>query len=718
MELKHWKLAVDGDNLAWLGFDRAGTATNTLSSEALRELGQVADHLRSMPPRGLAILSVKDNGFAAGADIEEFTRLEDADEAIAFTVLGNEVFDKVAALPFPTLALVHGFCMGGGTELALACTYRVMDDGPKTRMGLPEVLIGIVPGWGGARRMPALIGAANALDLMLTGRSVDARRAKKLGLVDAVTPRRHFENAARKILLERPPRHTPPLTAAVTNWPGVRNLVARLSAKKVAEKARRDHYPAPYAIIDLWKDFGGDVRRVPREHPASTASLFHHPTTRNLIRLFLLQDRLKAFGKENTATPSPALPQGGGSTGSPSQGGVSVGSPSQGGVSVGSPSLGRGQGEGRIHHLHVIGAGAMGGDIAAWCALRGITVTLQDLAPERISPAIKRASELFRKRLKQPHLVRAAMDRLIPDVAGHGVAKADLVIEAIVENAQVKRKVFAEIEPRMKPDAILASNTSSIPLQELTSALARPERLVGLHFFNPVAQMMLVEIVEGPQTSPEVMKAGMAFARQIDKLPLPCKSAPGFLVNRVLSPYLLEAMLMVDEGVAPETLDAAARDFGMPMGPIELADMVGLDIGWAVGQELARPGTPIPKKLQALVEAKHFGKKTGRGFYTWVKGKPQKGSASAYSTELRALAERMVAPALNEAVACVREGIVADADLCDAGVIFGTGFAPHRGGPISTIRARGKQEWLGIMEALRTRHGDRFLADEGWQSIP
>ncbi|HET7728910.1 MAG TPA: 3-hydroxyacyl-CoA dehydrogenase NAD-binding domain-containing protein [Usitatibacter sp.] len=698
MDLKHWKLATDGDNLAWLAFDRAGETTNTFSSEALRELGQVVDHLRSMPPRGLAILSAKDNGFAAGADIQEFTRIASAEEAEAFTVLGNEVFDRLAALPFPTVALVHGFCMGGGTELALACRYRVMDDGPKTRMGLPEVLIGIVPGWGGAQRMPALLGAANALDLMLTGRSVDARRAKKLGLADAATPRRHFENAARRFLLQPPPRHAPGLVAAATNWPGVRDLVAKMSARKVAQKVRREHYPAPYAIIDLWKDFGGDVRRVPREHPASTASLFAHPTTRNLVRIFLLQDRLKAMGKPETdtgpgKTPSPALPQGGGSNGT-----------GQGGGS-----------NGRLH-VHVIGAGAMGGDIAAWCAYRGLTVTLQDLAPERISPAIKRAAELFGKRLKQPHLVRAAMDRLIPDVAGQGVPRADLVIEAIVENAQVKRNLFAQVEPRMKPGAILATNTSSIPLQDLGSELARPERLVGLHFFNPVAQMMLVEIVEGPRTAPEVMQAGMAFARTIDKLPLPCKSAPGFLVNRVLSPYLHEAMLMVDEGIAPETLDEAARAFGMPMGPIELADMVGLDVGWAVGQELAPPGTPIPKKLQSLVEAKLYGKKTGRGFYTWVKGKPQK-APPAQGADLAALADRMVARSLNEAVACLREGIVADADLVDAGAIFGTGFAPHRGGPISTIRERGKAEWLRVLAELEAKHGPRFEPDSGWASL-
>jgi len=414
------------------------------------------------------------------------------------------------------------------------------------------------------------------------------------------------------------------------------------------------------------------VRNVPREHPASVASLFFHPTTANLIRLFKLQERLKSFGKSDAA---------------------------------------------KITHLHVIGAGAMGGDIAAWCAFRGITVTLQDLAADRIAPAIKRASDLFTKRLKQPHLVQAAMDRLIPDVAGAGVARADLVIEAIVENPEVKRKLFAQIEPRMKPGAILASNTSSIPLQDLSPVLARPERLVGLHFFNPVAQMMLVEIVQAPQTAPDVMAAGQAFARQIDKLPLPCKSAPGFLVNRVLSPYLYEAMLMVDEGIPPETIDAAAKDFGMPMGPIELSDMVGLDIGWAVGQELAKPGFPIPKKLQSLVEAKKFGKKTGEGFYKWVKGKPQKSTSGPGTLDLKSLADRMVLPALNEAVACVRERIVADADLCDAGMVFGTGFAPHRGGPIQTIRARGKQEWLRIMGELKARHGLRFEADSGWDSI-
>jgi 3-hydroxyacyl-CoA dehydrogenase/enoyl-CoA hydratase/3-hydroxybutyryl-CoA epimerase len=683
MDLRNWKLDIDADNLAWLWFDRAGATTNTFSSEALRELGQIADHLKNMPPKGLAILGAKENGFAAGADIEEFTRLSTADEAMAFINLGNEVFDKIAALPFPTVALVHGFCMGGGTELALACRYRILDDGPKTRMGLPEVMLGIVPGWGGMVRLPPLIGAANALDLMLTGRSVDGRRAYKLGIADAITPHRHFRNAGRQILLAPPARRRLPLAAAVTNWPVVRDIVASKAAKKTAEKVSRKHYPAPYAIIDLWKNFGGDPRKVPDDHPSSMRRVFEHPTARNLIRLFTLQERLKGFGK----VAKPATDPEGGEPGSVP-----------------------------VRHLHVIGAGAMGGDIAAWAAFKGITVTLQDLAPDRIAPAVKRAAALYQKRLKQPHLARDAMDRLIPDVAGHGVAKADLIIEAIVENADIKRKLYASLEPRMKEGAILASNTSSIPLQDLATVLKRPERLVGIHFFNPVAQMLLVEIVEGPQTSAETMKAALGFTKQIDKLPLPCKSAPGFLVNRILSPYLLEAMLMLDEGIPGETIDAAAKDFGMPTGPIELADFVGLDIAGAVGRELAKPGTPIPKKLMENIEAKNFGMKTGKGFYTWVKGKPVK-RAPTTNVDFKALADRMVLPAINEAVACMRERIVADADLCDAGMVFATGFAPHRGGPMSVIKARGKDEILRVMAQLKEKHGPRFEADSGWSEI-
>ena len=671
---QHWRLETDADNLAWLTFDRAGTSTNTFSSEALRELADICQSLQALAkkPSGLAIRSAKENGFAAGADIDEFTTLKSAEEAFAFTTLGNVVFDQVAALPFPTVALIHGFCMGGGTELALACRYRIMDDGPKTKMALPEVMIGIVPGWGGAKRMPALIGAGQALDLMLTGRAVDGKRAKKIGLVDVTTPRRHFATAATMLLKRSPAPHAPAFKDAVTSWPIVRGIVAKMSRKQVAMKARKDHYPAPYAIIDLWENFGGDPRNVPTDHPSSMTSLFKHPTAANLVRIFKLQDRLKALGA--------------------------------GGHADG------------IKHVHVVGAGVMGGDIAAWCASKGFTVTIQDLDHARIAPAIKRAAELYKRRLKQPHLIQAAMDRLIPDVKGDGVVYCDLIIEAIVENADIKKKLYAQIEPRLKRSAILATNTSSIPLQELSKSLARPERLVGIHFFNPVAQMMLVEIVEGPQTSADVMKAAQAFVKKIDKLPLPVKSAPGFLVNRILTPYMTEAQVMLEEGIPREVIDAAAREFGMPMGPIELADTVGLDVGLAVGKELAKSGGPEPKRIQELVAAGKLGKKSGEGFYKWANGRPQKANGSG-TVDLAPLWMRMTLPAVNEAVACVREGIVADADLCDAGVIFGTGFAPHRGGPINYLKSTGKEKLLAEMKALEQTHGARFAPDVGWQTF-
>jgi len=673
---KHWRLETDRDNLAWLTFDRAESSTNTFSSEALRELADVCKQLQAQTrrPKGLAILSAKENGFAAGADIDEFTTLKSAAEAFAFTTLGNDVFDQVETLPFPTVALIHGFCMGGGTELALACKYRIMDDGGKTKMALPEVMIGIVPGWGGAKRMPALIGAAQALDLMLTGRAVDGKRAQKMGLVDVLTPNADLVNAAKLLLSNPPGPHRPAFKDAVTNWPVVRGFVARASLKQVAKKARKDHYPAPYAIIDLWLNYGGDPRKVPQDQPYSISGIFKHPTTANLVRIFKLQDRLKSLGSLANA------------------------------------------GEVEIKHVHVVGAGVMGGDIAAWCALKGFTVTLQDLDHARIAPAIERAAELFKKRLKQPHLVRAAIDRLIADVGGEGAERCDLVIEAIVESALVKNKLFAQLEPRLKPGAILATNTSSIPLRELSPGLAHPERLVGIHFFNPVAQMMLVEIVEGPQTAPDVMKSAQAFVKKIDKLPLPVKSAPGFLVNRILTPYMTEAQVMLEEGIPAETIDAAAREFGMPMGPIELADTVGLDVGLAVGKELAKPDGPAPTKIQQLVAAKKLGKKTGEGFYKWVDGKPQRAN-DAVTVDLAPLWMRMTLPAVNEAVACVREGIVADADLCDAGVIFGTGFAPHRGGPIHYLRATGKEKLLAEMKTLEQQYGARFAADPGWAGV-
>jgi 3-hydroxyacyl-CoA dehydrogenase / enoyl-CoA hydratase / 3-hydroxybutyryl-CoA epimerase len=335
--------------------------------------------------------------------------------------------------------------------------------------------------------------------------------------------------------------------------------------------------------------------------------------------------------------------------------------------------------------VHVVGAGTMGGDIAAWCALRGLTVTLQDQNAERLAPAIGRAAKLFADRLRDPLRARDAFDRLVPDVAGDGVARADVIIEAIFENLEAKQKLFVALEAKAKATALLATNTSSIPLEEISAPLADPARLIGLHFFNPVARMMLVEIVVGRRTRADLVPVAAAFARKIDKLPLPVKSAPGFLVNRILAPYLMEAMRCVDEGIAPETVDEAALAFGMPVGPIELADSVGLDICLAVGKMLGGGAEP-PKRLTELIAAGALGRKTGRGFYDWAGGKAVKRPPGAVPP---GLADRLIDPMLAEAKAALAEGIVADADLVDAGAIFGTGFAPFTGGPLHYVAARG-----------------------------
>jgi 3-hydroxyacyl-CoA dehydrogenase/enoyl-CoA hydratase/3-hydroxybutyryl-CoA epimerase len=631
--VKHWTLARDADGIAWLTFDKADATTNTLSREALAELNEALDELERNAPRGLVIRSGKANGFIAGADVTEFSEIHDAAGVREILSRGLATFDRVARTSYPTLALIRGYCLGGGLELALACRYRVVVDEPSTRLGLPEVMLGILPGWGGVARLPALIGAPAALDMMLTGKTVDARKAKRLGLADECVPPRIMDNTARGMLRTLPPRRRLSFPLSLTQAPLARRYIAQNARKRVAKRARREHYPAPYTIIDLWERFDGQPLAPAAGDPASIETLFATPTATNLIRVFHLQERLKALGKEAEAD---------------------------------------------IAHVHVVGAGTMGGDIAAWCALRGFTVTLQDQAPARIAPAIERAAKLYRDRLRDPRRVRDALDRLVPDVAGNGVARADVIIEAIFENEDAKRALFAALEAKAKPSAILATNTSSIPLETIATALRDPSRLIGLHFFNPVARMMLVEVVAGQDSDARELARGAAFVRAIDKLPLPVKSAPGFLVNRVLAPYLMTAMRAVDEGVAPEAVDEAAVAFGMPMGPIELADTVGLDICLAVGRMLGGDGE-APRRLASLVEGGNLGKKTGRGFYTWVDGRAQK---NANVTVPAGLGARLVDPLVAEAKRALDEGIVSDSDLVDAGAIFGAGFAPFRGGPL------------------------------------
>ena len=634
--MKHWQLINEENGIVVAVLDKAGESANSLSADVMAEFGEILDQFEKQPPKGLLIRSGKEAGFIAGADIQEFSQLDSAEKGRALVTRGWNLFNRLAAVPYPTLALVRGHCLGGGLELALACRYLLAVDEPGTKMGLPEVMLGIFPGWGGMLRLPKRVGPAAALDMMLTGKTIDAKRAKNMGLADDCVPPRVMEMAARQLLLTGQPRRPLPFMQRLFSGP-LKSVVANGARKQVAKKARPEHYPAPYAIIDLWEKHDGNALAAPEIIDRIITS----PTARNLVRVYHLQERLKGFGKSSDF---------------------------------------------KAKRVHVIGAGVMGGDIAAWCALRGMTVTLQDQTLERIAPALKRAHALFTKRLREPLKIRDAFDRLIPDPTGDGVAHADVTIEAIFENVEAKHALFKSLEPRMKPGAVLASNTSSLKLEDLCTVLSKPERLVGIHFFNPVAMMPLVEVVEADGADPAAVQAACAFVKQIEKLPLPVKSEPGFLVNAVLAPYMLAAMRAVDEGISPETVDEAMLAFGMPMGPIELVDTVGLDIAMAAGKQLAG-GADAPRCLIERVEKNHLGKKSGQGFYDWSSGKAAKGAAGSIPA---GLADRLVTPLIDRVEKLVADGVVADPELADAGVIFGTGFAPFTGGPMHFRQAAEK----------------------------
>ncbi|MCP5201349.1 MAG: enoyl-CoA hydratase/isomerase family protein [Gammaproteobacteria bacterium] len=670
--VEHWRLHRDDDKLLWLALDCAGASTNTLSAAVLGELAVALDAASEARPRGLVLHSAKPNGFAAGADIRAFDDMLDPDQTARQIDEVHALFARLENLPFPTVARVHGFCLGGGLELALACRHVVADDASATRLGFPEILLGIHPGFGGTVRSIRQCGALAALDLMLTGRAVNARRARALGLVDRAVPRRHLDAAARHFAGMWHTRREPAWWKQAVSHGLLRPLTARALRHVVARKAPEQHYPAPYALLRLWARHGGDETRMYRAEARSIAELLTTSTSRNLVRLFMLQERLKGFGRE-----------------------------------AGKP----------IRHVHVVGAGTMGGDIAAWCALRGLQVTLQDRGAEYLGGAVRRAHRLFERRVRDRYERLAARDRLVVDLDGHGIGRADVVIEAIVEDVAAKRALFRAVEAQARPDALLATNTSSIELGEIAAALDDPARLVGVHFFNPVAQMQLVEIVSGGATRAAVAARAAAFVAAIDRLPLPAQSAPGFLVNRVLSPYLQEAFSLLAEGVDTAYIDETARAFGMPMGPLELADTVGLDICLHVGEILAAAfGGEVPGVLREQVTRGRLGVKSKAGFYEHGKRRrpAAKGRRDVAAADVR---DRLVLRMVNEAVACLREGIVADADLVDVGMVFGTGFAPFRGGPLNYARERGVSEVLTRLRQLEAQHGARFAADSGWDGF-
>lgn len=637
---KNWEIKKDNQQIIWLGINVKEKSTNVLSSETLNELNSILQDISQLDNvLGLVIHSLKDNGFIAGADVHEFANFNKNEQVIEFLRKGQSVFAKLESLPMPKVAIIHGFCMGGGLELALACDYRIATNASNTKIGLPEVMLGIHPGWGGTVRLPKLIGGYNALSqVILTGKPLNFKRAQDLGVIDDAVPLRQLKRAAQYFICNKPNKHKPNFIHSLTNFSCARKVISRLLRHVVSKKINIEHYPAPFAIIDLWEKDGGMHDRSYLKEADSVQNLIESgQTAKNLTKLFLIKDRLKDFSKENNFT---------------------------------------------VKHIHVIGAGVMGGDIAAWCALKNLTVTIQDQTYSQISNAINRANKLFQKKLRKPRLIQTAFDNLIPDPEGEGIKSADLIIEAVFENLEVKHAILKNVEQKAKSSALIATNTSSLSLDEISSIMKNPEKLVGIHFFNPVAQMEIVEVVHSAKTLNEITKKACSFVGQIGKLPLPVKSSPGFLINRVLTPYLIEAMQLIEEGYEPEVIDDAAKNFGMLMGPVELADTIGLDICLAVAENLSKLFSyKIPDKIYSMIENKQLGRKVGSGFYKYKNNKPIKKRLSLEKRQPE-LAKRLIQPMIDEAKKCIKDGVVADADLLDGGMVFAAGFAPFRGGPM------------------------------------
>src|SRR4249919_1261087 len=672
LRFQHWRVEAAPEGVLVLSFDRAGQGVNTLSQDVLLELDALLERLALDPPKGLVIRSAKVAGFIAGADIREFQSFDEKGTVADALRRGQQVFQRLAELRCPTVAAIHGHCMGGGTEIALACRYRVATNDASTRIGLPEVKLGIYPGWGGSVRLPRLVGAPAAFDVMLTGRTLSATAARAMGLVDKVVEPAMLTDAAIELARKgavRPFKQRA-LAWLTSTWLA-RQALAPMLAKQVARKARKDHYPAPYALIETWRRASGGVQSLLSAERKSVMKLASTPTARNLTRVFFLQERLKGLGGKDHG----------------------------------------------IVRVHVVGAGVMGGDIAAWSAYKGFEVTLADREQRFIDAALARAQDLFAKRVKDEAKRPAVAARLKGDLAGDGATNADLVIEAIIENADAKRALYAQVEPRMQADALLTTNTSSIPLVELRDHIQRPAQFAGLHYFNPVALMPLVEIIHHDAMAPGTQQRLAAFCKAIDKLPVPVAGTPGFLVNRVLFPYMLEAATAFAEGIPGALIDRAAVNFGMPMGPVELVDTVGLDVASGVANELAPfLGLAVPAALAAPPESGKRGKKDGQGLYKWTDGKPVKPELPKDYKVPDDLEDRLILPLLNEAVAALHDGVVEDADLLDAGIIFGTGFAPFRGGPIQYIRETGADALLAKLQGLQARYGERFAPRPGWGS--
>jgi 3-hydroxyacyl-CoA dehydrogenase/enoyl-CoA hydratase/3-hydroxybutyryl-CoA epimerase len=645
---------IDAQGICTLTFDRRGSAANVLDRDTLLELDAHLDFIGGSPNvRGLLLTSAKPNIFVAGADVHALAGMADrpasapAPELEELLGLGQRVFNRLAGLNVPVVAAIHGACLGGGCELALACGHRIASDDGATRIGLPETQLGILPAWGGCTRLPRLVGLSAALKMILGGKPVRARDALSAGLVDELVPREHLLGVARERLLRGLPARSGAGALDLIKAPVVRTLTAR----ELADKSR-GNYPALFEALEvITRGIGKSVTESLEMEQAAFLRLVRTPACRNLLRLFVLKER----ARKSVLAPTSIAPP--------------------------------------VSRCAVIGAGVMGAGIAQALSARGLSVVLREVNLEQLAEGMAGIAELYhqaeRRGLMTAHEARAGLDRVFPAATDVPLRGVDLVIEAVSERIALKKDVFRCLAAQTRPDTILATNTSALSVAEIAAATNCPARVVGLHFFNPVHRMELVEVVAPPTASPETVARAVSFARQIGKVPVVVRDSPGFIVNRVLMPYLVEAAQLCEAGAPIRDIDNAMLDFGMPMGPLRLLDEIGLDVALHVAGTLAQhfpDRVALPDLVRELVQNEELGRKSGRGFYVHEGGEarvpmlhaPHK-SGHFSADELQ---QRMVLLMVNEAARCVEEGVACAADV-DLAMVLGTGFAPFRGGPLS-----------------------------------
>ncbi len=688
-----FRIDVAPDGVGSLTFDLPGEKVNKFSREVFVELSEVMVRLSQDPRvRALLVRSGKPEIFIAGADLKEFTRIG-PEEISAGSARGQALFEQLARLPFPTIAAIDGVCLGGGTEFALACDYRLMSDSPWARIGLPEVRLGIFPAWGGCVRLPRLVGLSAALDLILTGREIDARRAKRIGLVDESVPAAIFDDHVRRFARskvggpKRVPR--PDRQSAAERVLEATPLGRRIIFKKARESVLAEtggHYPAPFeAIAVIEESWGKPIDAALEVESRRIANVFGGEVQRNLLDIFFATEQVK---KETGVEDPGVRPR-------------------------------------EVTKLGVLGAGRMGGGIAHLAADRGIPARMKDVEPKALAHGFASAAEIFRDAVRKRRLTEremaARMARLSGTLDYSGFAKCEVTIEAVVEKLEVKQSVLAEWEKVVPETAIFATNTSTIPIARISSAASRPDRVVGMHFFNPVHRMPLVEVIPGETTSQETTATIFALAKRLKKIPIVVRDLPGFLVNRILAPYLSEAVRLVREGCRIEDVDRAMTDFGMPVGPLALLDEVGLDVAVKAGEVLQ---AAFPQRIksggdEALVAAGRLGRKSGAGFYEYSAGGRGKPSPNAYEV-LRAqpkaaspfppdqVESRLLLPMVNEAAFCLEEAVVPGPGKLDLAMILGTGFPPFHGGLLRWADSLGLPRVRSLLEELAGRFGPRF----------